>query len=664
MELILQAQEAAQSSAGIRRFWYGGGDGKPPQFAVTLNRTPEGQSYLDEPFSILAHSANEFSEFFLAMDIADYGLTLLAQHPAKDDPAARRVLNKLGHAKAMALLRTGSVLEGQQLLKELSKQTEAELEITAALARSHKDLAFLAGNRQERNEHLAEALRLYLAAYKPARDIFPGINAAAIALWLDKRAEAENLAREIEVAAEAKASANASDYWLMATLAEAQLILGKKEAAAENYGRARRLIEPSRKWANLEATLKQARRICAHLNLDFSFLEKVFRFPQVIVFSGHMFDAPDRISPRFPESMEAYVRAELQKRLEKLNPGIGVCSAACGADFLFIEEMLARGADVRIVLPWPKEDFIRSSVGAKWKDRFSLILEKATATVYLSQQTEPKKSNLGYEYLNQSICGLAIIGSKLVGAKLVPMAVWDTKPGDGLGGTASFVSFWHKLGLEPEVIALPSIHSNERLPSQPAPEEADDTSLTLSRGHEAIKTMLFADVLGYTKIPAQVTERFVNCFLGKISSLMDAAPQRPVMANTWGDAIYLVFDDVIAAGQFALQLSDLVERTDWVAEGLGTQLRLRISLHTGPVLLCVDPIIRQMNAMGSHVSHAARIEPIVNPGQVWASEGFAAHSAIAAMKRDPGYRLDYLGQKEFSKKYGAYSLFQIKPRQQ
>jgi len=187
-----------------------------------------------------------------------------------------------------------------------------------------------------------------------------------------------------------------------------------------------------------------------------------------------------------------------------------------------------------------------------------------------------------------------------------------------------------------------------------------DESVTVSRGQETIKTMLFADVLGYTKIAERELEFFPTRFLAKISTLIDYAPQRPILANTWGDAIYLVFDDVIAAGQFAIKLSELVRNTDWAAEGFSNKLDLRISLHTGPVMLCVDPIVRQMTITGSHVSHAARIEPKVNPGEIWASESFAAHSAIESLERVPGYELEYLGQVELAKNYGSYSLFRLR----
>jgi hypothetical protein len=92
---------------------------------------------------------------------------------------------------------------------------------------------------------------------------------------------------------------------------------------------------------------------------------------------------------------------------------------------------------------------------------------------------------------------------------------------------------------------------------------------------------------------------------------------------------------------------------------------LRIGLHTGPVTLCVDPVIRQITFTGSHVSHAARIEPMVREGEVWATEAFMSYATIANHARKQRgeetleFGFDYLGQIDFAKNYGRYPLFRL-----
>src|SRR5205085_5304295 len=99
------------------------------------------------------------------------------------------------------------------------------------------------------------------------------------------------------------------------------------------------------------------------------------------VFSGHMVDAPDRRTPRFPPSKEGEVRELLEKQLAAMNAGIGFASAASGSDILFLEAMLARGGKIHLVLPWPAEEFVNTSVAiagdGAWVERFHRLLDQA-----------------------------------------------------------------------------------------------------------------------------------------------------------------------------------------------------------------------------------------------------------------------------------------------
>jgi class 3 adenylate cyclase len=667
MGLINLAKTATDSPVQIRKLWRSGPEEKPPEWRPSGHQGADGQPCLDDPFSILSRAALEFGESFLALDIAETGIRALKSQKGAQQSVVLRSLSRLGHCKALALLRTGSTTAASQLLEELYQNDREDVEVAGALARTYKDFAFLEDNSAAKIANFERSHNLYYAAYNAAGDFFPGINAAATALWLGKRELAERLAHQIAAGCLTKLESRPSDFWLTVTLAESQLILRMTDEAADCYEQARCQIGASRKWANLGAARKQAQRICEHIGLDFSPYERIFRFPTTVVFSGHMFDGPDRTASRFPRGMEEAVRVELRKRLAQLNAGFGVSSASCGADFLFIEEMLGRGADAHVVLPWPKEDFIRSSVDilpdGRCAERFHQILGQVTSVLYLSQQTEPKETRWGYQYLNGCLSGLAVLRAKALNAELVPMAVWDLQKGDGPGGTSGFVSFWQEKGRKVQIIPLATNRIDPELNCNSSKGPEDESSvgqLTVARGQETIKTMLFADVLGYTDIPGKQTELFTTRFLAKISALIDRAAERPILTNTWGDAIYLVFDDVIAAGQFALMLRDLVQKTDWISEGISTHLSLRISLHTGPVLLCVDPIVRHMTITGAHVTHAARMEPKVTPGEIWASESFAAQTAIASLDRMPGFELDYLGQVELAKNYGLYGLFRLR----
>ena len=131
------------------------------------------------------------------------------------------------------------------------------------------------------------------------------------------------------------------------------------------------------------------------------------------------------------------------------------------------------------------------------------------------------------------------------------------------------------------------------------------------------------------------------------------------MRNTWGDGLYLVFDNIGAAGRLALDLCDLVTSCNWYELGLPAEFNIRIGLHSGPAYPITDPITHQFSYTGVHVSRAARIEPITPPGAVYASQPFAALAEAVGIT---DFACDYVGQAALAKNYGQYPTFRIRRR--
>jgi class 3 adenylate cyclase len=127
--------------------------------------------------------------------------------------------------------------------------------------------------------------------------------------------------------------------------------------------------------------------------------------------------------------------------------------------------------------------------------------------------------------------------------------------------------------------------------------------------------------------------------------------------NTWGDALYFVFSKARDAGNFALELSDRVSNTDWLAKGLPSEMALRIGLHAGPVYACIDPVTARKSYIGAHVSRAARIEPITPPGTIYVSQHFAALAKADQVKE---FHCDYVGQTSMAKGYGTYPMYVLR----
>ena len=99
--------------------------------------------------------------------------------------------------------------------------------------------------------------------------------------------------------------------------------------------------------------------------------------------------------------------------------------------------------------------------------------------------------------------------------------------------------------------------------------------------------------------------------------------------------------------------------TNWARKKLPPELNLRVGLHAGPVFNCVDPVTKQQNSIGTHVSRAARIEPITPHGEVYASREFAA---VAASEGVAEFACSYLGLTSFHKGYGTFPLYHVHRR--
>jgi class 3 adenylate cyclase len=139
--------------------------------------------------------------------------------------------------------------------------------------------------------------------------------------------------------------------------------------------------------------------------------------------------------------------------------------------------------------------------------------------------------------------------------------------------------------------------------------------------------------------------------------LIAKSSNAPVVKNTWGDGLYFVFRDVREAGLFALELCEDLNRRNWTDKGLPATLNLRIALHAGPVYSCTDPVLQQQTYTGTHVSRTARMEPITPPGQVYASQAFAALAAAQAVSE---FTCDYVGQTPLAKGYGTFPTFHVR----
>ena len=582
-------------------------------------------------------------EFLTAYDAAR---ARLDEHP-EDDWLQQRM--------ALALAQMGSSARAQVILNTLAAKDPNDRETLSILGRTYKDQWCV---NPDDEQYLRQAFDYYNRAFEIAPpDSYPGINAATIAFLLKEKEKAARIAKTVLEICQAQPD----DYWKHATVAEALVVLGDTEGAREAYRAA--VAAESDNLRAFSSTRKQARVLSRELFGNPNAFDACFPIPKLVVFSGHMIDAPDRRTPRFPPGKEGEVKELLEKQLASMNAGIGFASAACGSDILFLEAMLARGGTIHLVLPWPAEEFLRTSVviagDSAWVERFHNVLDQAASVRILGQLHMPG-SAIGFEYCNLAMTGLARIFAQSLDLEITPLAVWDGYAG-APGGTGSFVRYWHShriaVQIAPIVAQPPSMLIDSQISETNGGDSDDEFEIWVrASGRQEIKAIMFADVVGYSKLPETMIPKYVAQFNQRISRLIAESSSSPINVNTWGDGLFFVFSGVEDAGRFGLDLRDLVVKTNWVDLGLPRNLSIRIAVHAGPVYVNFDPVIRQMTFTGAHVSRAARIEPITHEGEVFASEEFAA---LAAADQSKGFSCDLVGTTALAKSYGLFRVYSL-----
>lgn len=617
-----------------------------------------------EIYQVLGDSILQLGEPLMAYDIIAEGLKYWSA-----DLRLQQLL-------ALALARSGSTVAANTLLLKLVSEGQGDDETLGLLARTHKDLWLQASDLASRQHHLKLAVERYQQAYQLSGSTWTGINAATMAMLMGEVDRAKALACEVRDRCLQKLAAHptrtSEDYWRLATLGEAALILAEWSAAEDFYRQA--VAVGQGRFGDLSSSRRNAMLLVQHLDGDLEQIKQWFQIPRVVVFCGHMIDRPSRSHYRFPPELEPAVYAAICDRLQQLDARLGYASAACGADILFLEAIRELQGELHIILPYNRQQFIQDSVdiipAANWVERFHRLTEQATEVIVASNQ-KLRENDVVYEYSNRLLHGLAKIRAEQLGTDLIPLAVWNGKPGDGPGGTANTIAHWQQWTdaveiidleaiLHQTAISLPSLDltpiAASSVATPPAPILSSTTPLPIE---QQIRALLFADVTQYSQLSEDQYIPFAQHFLGAIAKLVQQVTYPPLLKNTWGDALYFVFMTVQQAGLFALDLCDLVQSIDWSTRGLPPDLNLRIALHAGPVERNIDPITGQINYVGSHVNHTARIEPITPPGKVYASQAFAA---IAASEELKDFTCDYVGQMPWAKRYGTFPTYHVHRR--
>lgn len=162
----------------------------------------------------------------------------------------------------------------------------------------------------------------------------------------------------------------------------------------------------------------------------------------VLLFSGHMVDAPGRKAPRFPADKELVARDAIVDTLTKIGagpPDLAICGGACGGDLLFAEACLALGMGLELYIPFDQSTFLANSVdfaGSNWRDRFLAAKSNSVLNIMPEQLGPLPPDQDPYERNNLWMLEAA---ARFGPEKMIFICLWNGEGGDGPGGARHFM---------------------------------------------------------------------------------------------------------------------------------------------------------------------------------------------------------------------------------
>ncbi|HQR11496.1 MAG TPA: adenylate/guanylate cyclase domain-containing protein [Casimicrobiaceae bacterium] len=583
----------------------------------------------------------------------DAGLNPQALDLARDALPLAADAAEIRYLGALACARMGAVGEADRWLAKVDRDAlgVSPLAVDAWSLSGRLAKERYAASRDRSDAAARSLARAAIDAYRRAFALggaaYPAVNAATLAMLAGDLPLSRDLAQR---ALDSLVGGN-DDHWTEATAGEALLILGRIDESRARYAEAYR--RAGSRFGDLASMRRQLLLIGTDAARN---IADMLPAPRVVAFSGHMIDRPDRASPRFPARLEAQVAAALRERIAAWGPAIGYAQAACGADILFLEAMQDAGMQTQIVLPFLPQDYIRTSVsfaGADWIDRFHRVLERANRVVHATEEPFLGDDVL-FEHAANLIQGMAFLRASELSTHPLMLTVLARGTGDMVGGTAATARNWERIGGRIENIDLVALRGGDPAANGTPAVATDDVPSPRSR---SLRSLLFADVMGYSRMPEQYTPDFALMFLDSVRAVLDSLANPALEVNTHGDGIFAVFERPGHAADFAVRLQQVLSRVDWASLGLAADTGVRVGLHTGPMFRVFNPVTERTTFYGSHVNRAARLEPVAQPGEIFVTEEFA--SSLVADDRQR-YGCEYIGSMPLAKKFGDARLYRLR----
>jgi hypothetical protein len=359
---------------------------------------------------------------------------------------------------------------------------------------------------------------------------------------------------------------------------------------------------------------------------------RIFGPPQVVAFAGHMVDATNRQTPRFPAIIEDKVKDSIKGAIRTLHASIGYSSLASGADILFAEAMAEEGGEVHVLMPFSKDDFINTSLrfaGDHWVNRFEDLLTKFPIN-FITKDSYGRNDDL-FSLLGKVIFGSALLRSQIYHQEpflLTVLSEFDLKQKEG--GTRDTIQMW----------PYPQKHTNINPDAMFNPREIVPASTHIPKIQLARITdrpvlyLACIELANLLPMEKERIEKMINAIAGEQQLSFK-------VFKVLADSIIIGLDTEIA-------LMDIV-RSVWNSTApFKPEKPIRIGLHVAPVYINAtdeDITIKLLQAIAQYAPK----------GSICSSISYAAVLALHPKK----FLLDYVGVIQLPEETESSGLYKV-----
>ncbi len=517
----------------------------------------------------------------------------------------------------LALSKSGMPEDALQRLEALYKTYPDDPETAGILGSVYKELF----KKNQQTSFALLARDTYLKNFIITKNYYTGINAAAMSAMIMQGSKSREIANEIIRMIDLETN----NFWELATLGEAYLLIKNRTKAIEYYLKARKVAGTD--WGKIGSVYNQLWLLNHYIDGNREAM-KIFNPPGVVAFAGHMIDHPSRKTARFPAAIEMQIKNSILNSLQTINAHIGFCSIACGSDILFAESMAELGREVNIFLPFDTHDFAEVSVrfaGDQWVQRFNSLIEKFPVNIITEEKYAGDDELFGFQ--SKVILGSALLRSATRLNKTTLLTVLsETELKQKEGGTNSTLSLWpyrqNHININPDIF----VSRNTFVPHS----SSEQISETIANRHLVLFVVI--NFMGLSQ--------FYKDKIGK--DLENLNPDSLPLIKTQIEKDILVY-----AFKSEFNAFDLLDHLQGPMKYLPADQKISITIHSGLIHKA------ESAPKGEALETAIEINKLSLAG-IFVSEHAAALLALQVNK----YILDYAGSilTQHARKYSIYRV--------